>query len=143
MMVHYLANIGAKSRVLPVFLATALTACSGREAPKVDENPFPSDYKKEIINFMPSVVANPINIRGAFVSEPALTPFGAASRYTVCVRFDPISSGRKYAGSQDRIAIFHAGQLNQFIPASREQCGNAAYKPFPELEKICFATKCN
>jgi len=28
------------------------------------------------------------------------------------------------------------------IQASKEQCGNAAYKPFPELEKLCLATKC-
>jgi len=28
------------------------------------------------------------------------------------------------------------------VEATKEQCGNAAYKPFPELEKYCFASKC-
>ena len=43
------------------------------------------------------------------------------------------------AGSKDRIAYFFGGHLNQLIEASTEQCGNAAYKPFPELEKLCLA----
>jgi len=29
------------------------------------------------------------------------------------------------------------------VEATKEQCGNAAYKPFPELEKLCQAKKCD
>ena len=44
-----------------------------------------------------------------------------------------------YTGSKDRIAYFYGGHLNQLVEATKEQCGNAAYKPFPELEKLCLA----
>ena len=30
----------------------------------------------------------------------------------------------------------------QLIETTREQCGNAPYKPFPELETLCLAKKC-
>jgi hypothetical protein len=142
-MIRQAAGIGAGMRSLLLAMAVAFAACSKREEPKVEENLFPANYKTEIINVMPSVVADATNIRGAFVSEPALTPIGAAPRYTVCVRFNPRSANRQYAGSQDRIAIFYAGRLNQFILASAEQCGKAAYKPFPELEKICYGQRCD
>ncbi len=42
----------------------------------------------------------------------------------------------------ERIAYFYGGHLNQLIEASKEQCGNAAYKPFPELEKVCLGKGC-
>jgi hypothetical protein len=144
-MIFHGRGSGTKPCALAATLGAVLAACSGlgREPPKVDENLFPADYKKEIVNIMPSILADPTNIRGAFISEPALTSFGASSRYTACVRYNARKSRSEYSGSQDRLAIFHGGQLNQFIPATAEQCGKAAYQPFPELEKICFQQKCS
>jgi hypothetical protein len=37
---------------------------------------------------------------------------------------------------------FLGGQINQFVKTTPEQCKWAAYKPFPELEKICMGEKC-
>jgi hypothetical protein len=68
--------------------------------------------------------------------------FGAAERYASCVRFNPLKTRTEYYGIQRRIAIFHGGQLSQFPIATPEQCGNAAYQPFPELEKICVRERC-
>jgi hypothetical protein len=81
-------------------------------------------------------------VREAYISEPALGPIGKDQRYTACVRYNARDAASHYAGSTDRIAYFYGGHLNQLIQASKEQCGNAAYKPFPELEKLCLATKC-
>jgi len=83
-----------------------------------------------------------LNVRGAFISEPALRQAGKEERYVVCVRSDSRNANRNYTGSKDRIGYFYAGHLNQLIDATKEQCGNAAYKPFPELEKLCQAKKC-
>ena len=68
--------------------------------------------------------------------------FGRDSRYFVCVRFTPKRSETEYGAPEQRIAIFYAAKLTQFVEASREQCGNVAYRPFPELERICFGDKC-
>ena len=124
-------------------LALALAACSSSsKEPEENPNVFPSDYKNEILNTMTSSLEDPTNVRAAYISDPVLRPAGKDERYTVCVRSESRNASRQYTGSKDRIAFFYGGHLNQLIDATKEQCGNAAYKPFPELEKLCQAKKC-
>jgi len=125
-------------------LAMGLIGCSGSGSKQSEENPnvFPVDYKNEILFTMTTTLENPANVRGAFISEPTLSAAGRDQRYVVCVRSDSRNANNNYTGSKDRIGYFYAGHLNQLIEATKEQCGNAAYKPFPELEKLCQAKKC-
>jgi len=136
-------KIAASACLLSV-LAVGLTGCSGSGSKQPEENPnvFPADYKNEILLTMTSTLDDPTNVRGAFISEPALRQAGKEERYVVCVRSDSRNANKQYTGSMDRIGYFYAGHLNQLIDATKEQCGNAAYKPFPELEKLCQARKC-
>ncbi len=122
--------------------AGVLTACT-TEPPPVDPNLAPVNYKKEIVDTLTTTLIDPTNVHDAFVSEPVLTKVGADQRYAACVRYNARDANRHYTGSTDRIAYFYGGHLNQLVEASKEQCGNAAYRPFPELEKICLAVKCN
>ena len=126
--------------LVPVF-AMALAACSTK-TPEIDPNMFPANYKKEILDTLTHTLDDPTNVRDAFISDPVLTPIDKDQRYTACVRFNARDLRRQYVGSRDRIAYFYGGSLNQLVEASPEQCGNAAYKPFPELEKLCQAKKC-
>lgn len=124
-------------------LATlALAACSGSDKSEPDPNILPKDYRKEIVTSLTTTLDDPTNVREAFVTEPFLAPVGREQRYAVCVRYNARDLARRYVGSKDRIAYFFAGHLNQIVDATPAQCGNAAYKPFPEAEKICFANKC-
>jgi hypothetical protein len=124
-------------------LAMGLVACSSSsKQPEDNPNVFPADYKNEILNTMTLSLEDPANIRGAFISEPVLRPAGKDERYTVCVRSDSRNANKNYTGSKDRIGYFYAGHLTQLVDATQEQCGSAAYKPFPELEKLCQAKKC-
>ena len=138
-----MTKIAASACLLSV-LAVGLTGCSGSGSKQPEENPnvFPADYKNEILLTMTSTLDDPTNVRGAFISEPALRQAGKEERYVVCVRSDSRNANKQYTGSMDRIGYFYAGHLNQLIDATKEQCGNAAYKPFPELEKLCQARKC-
>jgi hypothetical protein len=124
-------------------LAVGLIGCSS-SSKQSEENPnvFPADYKNEILLTMTNMLEDPTNIRGAFISEPVLRSAGKDERYVVCVRSDSRNANKYYTGSKDRIGYFYAGRLNQLVDATKEQCGNAAYKPFPELEKLCQAKKC-
>ena len=134
----------AVSACLLLVLAAGLIGCSGSGSKQPEENPnvFPADYKNEILLTMTNTLDDPTNIRDAFVSEPVLRQAGKEQRYVVCVRSDSRNANKHYTGSKDRIGYFYAGHLTQLVEASKEQCGSAAYKPFPELEKLCQAKKC-
>lgn len=121
-------------------VAGTVAACStSSKEPLVDPNLYPAKFKSEILDTLTNTLDDPTNVRGAFISDPVLTPIDKDQRYTVCVRYDARDVNRHYAGSVDRIAYFLGGRLNQLVEATREQCGKAAYKPFPELEKVCLA----
>lgn len=136
-------KIAASACLLSV-LAVGLTGCSGSGSKQPEENPnvFPADYKNEILLTLTNMLDNPTNVRDAFISEPVLRQAGKEQRYVICVRSNSRDGAGQYTGSTDRIGYFYAGHLNQLIDATKEQCGNAAYKPFPELEKLCQAKKC-
>jgi len=138
-MVRYVANLCLLSGVLLV-----IAACSSSKKAEPEENPnvFPSNYKNEILNTLTTSLDDPTNVRDAYISEPVLRRAGNDERYVVCIRSDSRDVSKIYTGSKDRIAYFYAGHLNQLVDATKEQCGSAAYKPFPELEKLCQARKC-
>lgn len=124
-------------------LLMGLAACSGdgKKNAEPDPNLFPKDYKTEIIYTLQKDLDDPTNIRDAFITEPFLTQGGREQRYAVCVRSNSRNMNRDYTGIKDRIAYFYGGHLNQLIEATPEQCGKAAYKPWPELQTICFSEK--
>ncbi len=132
----------AASLCLLSVLAMALAACSSDSKKELDPNIVPANAKQEILDTMTKTLPDPTNVRDAYMSDPALTSTGKEQRYTVCVRYNARNASRQYAGSTDRIGYFYGGHLNQLVEATKEQCGNAAYKPFPELEKLCQAKKC-
>jgi len=138
-MVRYVANLCLLSGVLLV-----IAACSSSKKAEPEENPnvFPSNYKNEILNTLTTSLDDPTNVRDAYISEPVLRRAGNDERYVVCIRSDSRDVSKIYTGSKDRIAYFYAGHLNQLVDATKEQCGSATYKPFPELEKLCQARKC-
>jgi hypothetical protein len=137
-MVRYAARLCLLSA-----LAACLVACSS-DKKQAEENPnvFPADYKNEILVTLTNTLDDPTNIRSASITDPFVRLAGKEERYLVCMRFDARNLNRHYTGITDRVAIFYGGHLNQIVDATKEQCGNAVYKPFPELEKLCQAKKC-
>lgn len=130
--------------ILLAALAAALAACtSAGKNDDVEPNIFPTNYKQEILDTMTHSLTDPTNVREAFITEPVLRGAAKDQRYTVCVRSNSRDFHRRYIGSVDRIAYFFGGHLNQLIDATPEQCGKAPYKPFPELEALCLAKKCD
>ncbi len=126
-----------------VLVTLALAACtSDKKEPEPVPNILPTNYKQEVIDALTPVLDDPTNIREAAISDPELQTAGHDQRYTLCVRFNPRDLARRYRGIQYRIGYFFAGHLNQLVEATPEQCGRAAYKPFPELEKLCLAKEC-
>ncbi len=110
----------------------------GKDEPKIDPNLWPNNYKKAVITFVTNNEGNPTNLRDAQMSEPVLRPLDNIERYISCVRYTVPRTGQV----SEHMVYFLGGQINQFVKATPEQCSWAAYKPFPELEKICMGDKC-
>jgi hypothetical protein len=130
---------------LPVFALAALASACAREQPGVlatDPNSYPTNYKAEIIAYLRTYLNDPSGVRGASIAEPELRtipgapPTPTTQRYMVCLRFNAKDSTGKYEGSRDRMVAFLAGRLDTLVPAQKEQCANANWQPFPELEKL-------
>ncbi|MGH6663363.1 MAG: hypothetical protein ACREB2_00465 [Pseudolabrys sp.] len=102
------------------------------------QNVFPQNYKNDLIAFLRTYINDPTHIRGASVSQPQLKNIGPGDRYVVCVRYNARVDG-KYAGPKDGAATYVSGKLDRFVDGRKETqelCKDAAYAPFPELEKI-------
>jgi hypothetical protein len=121
-------------------LAATLGACS-TYSDKVVENAVPKDFKPEILDQLRGSLTDPTGIRDAYISEPALKTSGGTTRYVACVRYNAKNDDGAYAGSKDVAAFYYDGQLTQIVTAP-ELCGNAAYRPFPELTKLCRTIDC-
>jgi hypothetical protein len=96
----------------------------------------PTNYRDDIVDFMRTYLNDPTRVRGAFVSEPALRTFDYSERYAACLRYNARKSDGQYAGSKDSMVLFREGRLDRIVDNAREQCKDAAYQPFPELERM-------
>jgi hypothetical protein len=125
-------------------LALMLGGCAGMEAMNDQRrvegeiNVAPVNYKTDILAAMRTYLNDPSNVRDAYVSEPALKGVEGTTRYLSCVRYNAKKTGGQYAGSRDTIITFRGGRLDRIIdtPNVREQCKEAAYIRFPELEQL-------
>jgi hypothetical protein len=121
-------------RAIAVLLMAAgtLAGCSGfnkkQEPAAVDPNVLPGNYRTQIATFLRQSLTHRADFRGAMISEPALKPVGGSQHYVVCVQFNPRSSIKTKA------AVYLAGQMTQFVDAAPEQCENAVFTPFKELD---------
>lgn len=137
-----MSNVRARL-CLVLMIGSVLAACGSGKTSLVEPNIPPTGFKREILDTLQRTLDDPTNVHDAFISDPVLTPVGTDQRYTACVRYNPRDLNRTYAGNKERIAYFFGGHLNQLVEADKGQCAQAAYKLFPELEKLCFASKCN
>jgi hypothetical protein len=128
--------------LVAALLAVALCACASTAERKPEENIVPTDYKPDLLRQLRLLVIDPAGIRDAYIAEPALRPYGSASRYVVCIRYNAKDNDGRYEGNKEKAAFYYAGRMTQIVDATREMCGSAAYQPFPELEKLCRELVC-
>lgn len=103
------------------------------------QNINPVNYKGDLLAFMKTYLNDPSNVRAAAVSAPFLKPVGPGDRYVVCVRYNARNTDGRYMGSKDGAAVYVSAKLDRFVDVPREVrelCKDAAFAPFPELEKL-------
>jgi hypothetical protein len=122
---------------LPLALSLALAGCNSDwlnardRAVQANTKPPGPSYKADIVAFMRTYLNDPTGVRDAFISEPALRTIESADRYAVCLRYTA-----RNAASKDSLVLFRDGRLDRVIDAARETCKDAAYLPFPELQRL-------
>jgi hypothetical protein len=105
------------------------------------ENIYPQNYRQDLLAFLRTYLNDPAQVRGAAVSQPQLKYIGPGDRYVSCVRFNARNTDGKYVGSKDGAATFVSGKLERFFDTPKELrelelCKDAAFAPFPELERL-------
>ena len=133
-------------RLLLLLALLAIGGCSSDLGPSPGEfraqwnaqNVFPQHYKQDLLAFLRTYLNDPNHIRAASVSQPQLKTVGPGQRYVACVRYNARNGDGKYAGSTDGAAVYVSGKLDRFIDGKQAQpyCKDAAYAPFPELERL-------
>ncbi len=124
------ASVTAARAGLVAALAAMLVAgCSNAPKPAatVDPNVFPTNYKQQIAGFLTTMLVDPADFRLSFIAPPVQVQVGGSQHYVVCVQLNGHNQHK------DKIAIYLAGSITQFVDAPEGQCANAPYEPFKEL----------
>lgn len=128
-----------------VLLPIALSACAASDDSKpitftedrgVSNQPFPTNYRPELLAFLKTYLNNPVGVRDAGMAEPMQRVVGGRQRYVVCVRYSARDSEGSYREPHERAVLFVDGRLDRIIENGLEPCAGAVYAPFPELEKM-------
>jgi hypothetical protein len=98
--------------------------------------PFPTNYRADLLAFMRTYLNDPRGVRNAVISEPVQRTVSGKPRYVACVRYTATEKGDGINGSGDRAVIYLDGRLERLIEKPRELCADAVYASFPEMEKL-------
>jgi hypothetical protein len=126
--------------VLPLILA----ACAGEgqnsitytDDRGVANQPYPANYRAELLAFMKTYLNNPVGVKEAVMAEPVQRTVGGRLRYAVCLRYNAKDTGGGYPGMRERAVLYVDARLDRIVEDAGEVCAGAAYAPFPELEKM-------
>ena len=127
--------------LLPIVLAACASSDEVRSITYTDDRgvsnqPFPNNYKGEILSFMKTYLNNPVGVRNAVMAEPIQRVVGGRLRYVSCLRFSPRNSDGNYAEPRERAILYVDGRLDRIIENASEPCAGVVYAPFPDMEKM-------
>lgn len=124
--------------LLPIVLAACAGSDDGRSVTYTDDRgvasqPFPNNYRAEILAFMKTYLNNPLGVRDGAMAEPVQRTVGGRLRYVSCLRFTARESDGSYGDVRERAVLFVDGRLDRVVENPTEVCAGATYAPFPEL----------
>jgi len=127
--------------LLPLALAACAGSDDGRSITYTDDRggvdqPYPANYKTEILAFMRTYLNNPVGVRDPAMAEPVQRTVGGRLRYVSCLRFAARDSAGSYQEPRERAVLYVDGRLDRVIENADEPCAGAVYAPFPALGKM-------
>ena len=137
-------GISAKRAVI-LLLPIVLAACAGSDESRsisytddrgIANQPYPNNYRIEVLAFMKTYLNNPVGVHDAAMAEPVQRTVGGRLRYVSCLRFVPRESDGSYREMRERAILYVGGRLEHVVENASEICAGAVYASFPELEKL-------
>jgi hypothetical protein len=137
-------GISAK-RAAILLLPIALAACAGSDDSRnisytddrgVANQPYPTNYRSELLAFMRTYLNDPVGVHDAAMAEPVQRTVGGRLRFVSCLRFVPRESDGSYREPREHAILYVDGRLDRMIENASDTCAGAVYAPFPELEKM-------
>jgi len=127
--------------LLPILLAACAGSDDGRSISYTDDRgvanqPYPNNYRSEILAFMKTYLSNPAGVHDALMADPVQRTVGGRLRYVICLRFTPRESDGSYREQRERAVLFVDGRLDRVVEDASDPCTGAVYASFPELEKM-------
>jgi hypothetical protein len=128
-----------------LLLPIALAACAGSDDSRsisytddrgVANQPYPNNYRAEVLAFMKTYLNNPVGVHDAAMAEPVQRTVGGRLRYVSCLRFAPRESDGSYREVRERAVLYVDGRLDRVVENTSDICAGAVYAPFPELGKL-------
>jgi hypothetical protein len=127
-----------------LMLALLLVACAGEGPGSITytddrgtaSQPWPANYKAELLAFMKTYLNNPVGVKEAVLAEPVQRTVGGRLRYVACLRYNARDSDGNYRGPRERAVLYVDARLDRIIEDTADTCAAAVYAPFPELEKM-------
>lgn len=128
-----------------LLLPIALAACAGSDDARsisftddrgTASQPYPDNYRAELLAFMKTYLNNPAGVHDALVADPVQRTVGGRLRYVTCLRFTPRESDGSYRGPRERAILYVNGRLDRMVENAGDVCAGAVYASFPDLEKM-------
>ena len=131
----------AAMTLLPIMLSACAASDDGKSITYTDDRgvssqPFPQNYRAEVLAFLKTYLNNPVGVRDAVMAEPVERVVGGRLRYLSCLRFSAREPDGGYREPRERAILFVDGRLDRIIENAVEPCAGVAYAPFVELEKM-------
>jgi len=133
------------NRAAILMLPIAVAACAANDESRsitygddrgVSNQPYPDNYRAELLAFMRTYLNNPVGVHDATMAEPVQRTIGGRLRYVSCLRFTPRESDGSYRDSRERAIVYVNGRLDRIVENASDTCAGAVYAPFPDLEKM-------
>ncbi|HXI06921.1 MAG TPA: hypothetical protein VNJ49_11400 [Bradyrhizobium sp.] len=128
--------------LLPLLLSACLSG--GEESRSISftddrgysNQPYPNNYRAEVLAFMRTYLNNPVGVREAMMAEPVQRTIGGRLRYVSCLRYAARESDGRYREPRERAVVYVDARLDRVMENPGEACAGATYAAFPELEKM-------
>jgi hypothetical protein len=102
----------------------------------VTSQPYPNNYRSELLAFLKTYINNPAAVHDAAMADPVQRTVGGRLRYVSCLKYAARDSDGNYRDARERAIVYVDGRLDHIVDKPGDICSGVVYAAYPELEKL-------